>query len=266
MFLFFSKLASFCRSTPAAFFVLGGAILVGAACLTIALVNPELTSGASGSVFKTYPQIRMTAPPVLIENKILLMAYDAEDEIGIKEVALRIEPHDPRPGANNASVEVRFSVAPSKSISRTDSDDLTKYSWSGQRVSLQLVATNNAGRRSFTKPIDMVLPARRFVHPVAVVLLEERNKLLLNPDDELLRQEAANIMARIAHEPANFRGDPVVLMALRSGAVRLVLGHDREAAVSVSDLLWQAASRIEDGAKSSLLRTMSDTRQDIAAR
>jgi hypothetical protein len=142
--------------------------------------------------------------------------------------------------------------------------DLAAQSWAGQRVSLQLVATNNAGRKSSTNAVELNVPARRFVHPVARVLLEERDKLMQSPDDEILRQEAANIMARIAHEPSNFRGDPVVLMALRSGAVRLVLGRDREAAISVANLLWQAASRIEDAVARSQLRTMLNTKQDIA--
>jgi hypothetical protein len=51
---------------------------------------------------------------------------------------------------------------------------------------------------------------------------------------------------------------------LRSGAVRLVLGHDRDAAISVNDILWQAAARIEDGSSGSMQRTMRDIRRDTA--
>lgn len=116
----------------------------------------------------------------------------------------------------------------------------------GKKVTFQIVATNDAGKRTLTNGVDFTLPSRRFFHPVARVLIEERDKLLQNPDDAALWEEAANIMVNIAYQPSNYRGDPVILMALRSGAVRLVLGHDRDAALSVTEILWQAAARIED--------------------
>ena len=96
------------------------------------------------------------------------------------------------------------------------------------------------------------------------MLVEERKRLLQNPENEALRDEAANIMASIAHDPANYHGDPVILMALRSGAVRLILEHNRAAVVSVNDLLWQAATRIEDGSAGAAQRTLRDARQDLA--
>jgi hypothetical protein len=210
------------------------------------------------------PCVSLTAPPTLAENKTLLLSYDASDISGIREVALRVTPHDPMPGANNNPVEFPLSVPATKRILRTDSQDLTSHPWAGQEVTLQIVATNGIGKRSLTDAINFTLPERRFFHPVARVLLEERKKLMQHPEDDILREEAASIMASIAHQPANYRGDPVVMMALRSGAVRLVLGHDRDAAISVNDILWQAAARIEDANLASLRRTMRDTRRDTA--
>ncbi len=86
-----------------------------------------------------------------------------------------------------------------------------------------------------------------FFHPVARALIDERKKLLQNPYDDNLRGNAANLMANIAHQPSAYRGDPVVMMALRSGAVRLVLDRGSETVPSVNEILWQAAVRIEDG-------------------
>jgi hypothetical protein len=201
------------------------------------------------------PRVSMTSVPTLSENKILVLSYAASDDDGIREIALRITPHDPSPGANNASVEIVLPVPPSKNIARTDLQDLSLRPWAGQKVELQIVATNDAGKRSLTDAVEFTFPKRHFLHPVARVLIEERAKLMRHPDDETLREEAANIMAGIAHNPSNYHGDPVVLMALRSGAVRLVLGHDREAAISANDLLWEAAARIEDGTSGASQRT-----------
>ena len=192
------------------------------------------------------PRIVMTAPPMIIEDKTLLLSYDASDDIGIREIALRMTPRDLKPGSSVEPVEVLLPVHSAKKISRTDSQNLAIYPWAGKKVTFQIVATNDAGKRTLTNGVDFTLPLRRFIHPVARVLIEERDKLMQNPDDAAVWEEAANIMANIAYQPANYRGDPVVMMALRSGAVRLVLGHDRDAALSVTDILWQAAVRIED--------------------
>ena len=115
-----------------------------------------------------------------------------------------------------------------------------------------------------TELFDFTLPERSFFHPVARVLIEERKKLMLHPDDEALREETANIMAGIAHETADYHGDPVILMALRSGAVRLILDRGHDTALSVNDLLWQAATRIEDGNAGQAQQTLHDARQDLA--
>jgi len=192
------------------------------------------------------PRIVMTAPPMIIENKTLLLSYDASDDIGIREIALRMTPRDFKPGTSIAPVEVVLPAPSAKKISRTDSQNLAIYPWEGKKVTFQIVATNDAGKKTLTNGVDFTLPLRRFFHPVARVLIEERDKLLQNPDSAAAWEEAANIMANIAYQPANYRGDPVVMMALRSGAVRLVLGHDRDAAMSVTEILWQAAVRIED--------------------
>jgi len=210
------------------------------------------------------PQVTMTDPLSITEGKAVRVAYSVSDDFGVTEVALRVTPRDPLPGANNAPVDIPFPVATAKQISRVDFEDLTSRPWAGQVVTMQVVATNEAGKESVSDPVQFTLPERHFFHPVARILVEERKKLMMSPDDERLREETANIMAGIAHETSNFHGDPVVMMALRSGAVRLVLAHDHEAAVSVNDLLWQAATRIEDGATGSAERILHDARQDLA--
>lgn len=210
------------------------------------------------------PKVTMTDPPSITEGKTVRISYSASDELDVTEVALRITPNDPLPGANNTPVEIPLPVAAAKEISRVDFEDLTSRPWAGQKVSLQIVATNETGKRAMTAPVDFTLPERSFFHPISRVLIEERKKLLQHPESEAQRDEAANIMASIAHEAANYHGDPVILMALRSGAVRLILERSTEAAISVNDLLWQAATRIEDGSTTATQRALRDARQDLA--
>ena len=102
------------------------------------------------------------------------------------------------------------------------------------------------------------MPERGFSHPVSRILIEERKKLLQHPTDAKLREDAANIIAGIAQETSNYHNDPVVMMTLRASAVRLILNEDNVAVSSVSDMLWQAATRIEDGSTSTTHRILSD--------
>jgi hypothetical protein len=210
------------------------------------------------------PEVSFTEPPQTTSGKTLRVAYRATDAFGVTDVAVRITPRDPLPGADNRPIDISLPISKAKEIARVDFTDLTSHPWAGQPVSIQLVATNAAGKSTATAPVEFTLPERSFFHPVARALIDERRKLMLHPDDEALRDEAANIMAGIAHDTADYHGDPVVLMALRSGAVRLILSRGHETALSVNDLLWQAATRIEDGNGGQAQQMLHDARQDLA--
>ena len=210
------------------------------------------------------PHVSITAPPVLTDDKKLRLTYEASDDFGITEIALRVTPRDPSPGANHAVVDIHLLSPTSQRISRTDIQDIAAHPWAGNQVTLQIVATNEAGKKGLSDAVELTLPERSFLHPLALVLIEERAKLMQNPEDRILREETATIMANIAHNPATYHGDPLILMALRSGAVRLFLGHDLSTTISVNDLLWQAASRIEDGVTGTAQHAIQDARQDMA--
>ncbi len=193
------------------------------------------------------PQIAITEPPSTTERKSVRLSYEAKDDYGVTSVAVRITPRESLPGASSEPVEIPLATPDAKDVKRVDFEDLTPHPWAGLPVQIQLVATDAAGHTAQSNSVDYTLPERAFFHPVARALIEERKRLLQNPDDDAARNEAANVMAGVAHQPVNYRGDPVVLMALRSGAVRLVLDHSRESIAPVNELLWQSAARIEDG-------------------
>ena len=54
------------------------------------------------------------------------------------------------------------------------------------------------------------------------------------------------------------------MMALRAGAVRLVLDHDDAAALAVKDILWQTATRIEDGMVGMAEQNLKQAQQELA--
>lgn len=210
------------------------------------------------------PTVALVEKPTMTEGKAVRLSYMAQDAFGLRDIALRITPHDAQPGANNHPVDIALPTASSKQVARVDFQDLTAWPWAGQTVAMQIVATNQAGKRALSEPVEFTLPERRFFHPLARVLIEERKKLLQKPDDEALRDEIANVMAGIAQEIRTTHGDPVIMMTLRAGAVRLVLDRAHDAALSVNDMLWQSAMRIEDGTHGQAERMLRDARQDLS--
>lgn len=220
-----------------------------------------LVLGESG---ERAPRVSLTAPPSLVGERQVLLSYNVSDDVGIREIALRITPRNPMPGAKDSPVEVPLFWRLPKKVSRTDAWDLTPYPWAGQPVTLQLVVTNRVDQKSVTDPFDFVLPGRRFSNPIASILIGAREKLMADPENAVLRKETASIMASIAHQPSHYSGDPVILMALRGGAIRLILGREIDDVKSVNDLLWRAAARIEDGRPGGSRQVIRDNRHDLA--
>lgn len=193
------------------------------------------------------PKISFFAPPSVTERKTIQLSYLASDDYGIDRLALVIEPAISAPGVSLDPITIPLPTPLSNDLREDIFKDLTSSSLAGLPVTLRLQATDSSGNEGLSDKVSLKLPERAFRHPLASALIEER-KLLLMDDSKATRNETANIMAGIAHQPGAYNRDPVVLMALRTGAVRLILDQNPETLPIVSDLLWQAAIRIEEGA------------------
>ncbi len=211
------------------------------------------------------PHIALTEPPSASERKSVKLAWEATDDYGITSVNATITPRESLPGASNQPIEIKLAAPDSKDAKRTSFEDITASPWAGLAVQIRLSATDVAGHVASSDPADFILPERIFFHPLARALIEERKKLLQNPGDEGVRNEAANVMAAIAaHHAADYREDPVVLMALRGGAVRLVLDRSAGAVPPVTDILWQTALRIEDGSTGLAEQNLREAQKELA--
>lgn len=210
------------------------------------------------------PQISLTEPPSATERKTIRLSYTATDDFGVTSVAARVIPRESLPGISNDPILIPLAAPDAKQVTRISFEDLTSHPWAGSPVQIQLIASDAAGHIAQTDPVDFTLPERIFVHPVARALIDERKRLLQTPDDDNARNEVANVMAGVAHQPDNYHGDPVVMMALRSGAVRLVLDRSDNVIEPVVGLLWQSAVRIEDGATGLAEQNLRKAQSDLA--
>lgn len=209
------------------------------------------------------PQIAFTDMPDKTERKSLRIAYEANDDYGVTNVYLRLTPRQSLPGVESAPQEISLGSPDMPQIKRTVYVDLTNSPWAGMPVDLQLVATNAVGLRATSDNVHITLPERTFLHPVARALIEERRHLMLAPYDTDARNEAANLMAGLANNPSTLRNDQLSVMALRAGAVRLILEPNVEATRTVDDLLWQTATRVEDGGTKNAEQNLRDAQKAL---
>ena len=215
-------------------------------------------------VADTAPQVSFTDLPSASEHKAVRVAYDAKDDYGVTSVTLRVTPRQALFGIDAKTLELPLANLDEKDVKRVDFKDLTDQPWAGTLVDLQLIATDAVGHKSESDRVAYTLPEREFFQPVARMLIEERKKLLNNLLSVPVRSEVANLMAGLAHQPTAFGSDPVVMMSLRAGAVRLVLDRDADAALSAKDILWQTAVRIEDGVMGLAEQNLKQAQQDLA--
>jgi hypothetical protein len=111
-------------------------------------------------------------------------------------------------------------------------------------VHLTLSATDATGQTGQAQPVDMILPARVFTHPVAKAIIEQRRQLTLAPDQRLA---VARRLLAIGNDAAAYNNDPVVTLALRITGRRLMKDETGAEIPWAQDMLWQTALRLEEG-------------------
>ena len=208
------------------------------------------------------PRVAFVDAPINFKHKATRLSYEASDDYGIKSIVLLVRPVEGGQGPKDIGMKVVLSAPGTRHVKEATVEDLTFLPWAGSPVDLQLEVADAAGNSALSEIKRVTLPRREFSHPLARALVEEREKLLQQPDDSAARDEMANIMAGIARETATYGADPVVFMALRTGAVRLVLDKGDEVLPAVSRLIWQAAARIEDTMKDQAQEFLRQAHQD----
>jgi uncharacterized protein (TIGR02302 family) len=193
------------------------------------------------------PSIAFTTPPGESERKALRIAYAASDDYGLASVTATIRRADGRTGPGKID-EIRLPLTLSGSDPRraqeTSYHDLTPHPWAGLPVKIQLTAKDAIGQTATSDVVEAVLPERIFHHPIARAVIEQRKRLIANPDD---RRSVARALYAIAAQPPVYNDDLVVVLGLQVAQRRLTLDPTGASVDSVQALLWELALRIEEG-------------------
>jgi uncharacterized protein (TIGR02302 family) len=189
------------------------------------------------------PQIEIAGEPKTVRRTELEIGFTAHDDYGVQQVKIEMT----RDGAEQ-SVSLDWPAPPAGAgeIHDKQSFDFTAHPWAGLQVQMTLVAADAVGQTARSQAVTVTLPARRFTHPVAKAIVEQRRDLALRPGQW---QRVVAALRGLSLAPERYRDDATAHLGLRMSAARLNLNRSPNSVAAVQDLMWQTALHIEEGRK-----------------
>ena len=191
------------------------------------------------------PSIAFTAPPGKTEHAALRLSFKAGDDYGVAAVRAIIRPHA-KHGAPLV-IDLPLASTSEKTVSETTFRDLTAHPYAGLNVDIVLEASDGAGQKASTKPVQYKLPERVFTNPLARALIELRQKLAIGTSPQE-RSHVVRLLDALTIAPQIFYANASgVYTGLRAARWGLANAKHREEIEHVENLLWQIAIGLERG-------------------
>lgn len=138
--------------------------------------------------------------------------------------------------------------------------DLADSPYAGARVAMRLVARDAAGNEGVSEPVEILLPQRRFVKPLARALVEQRRILALDPG---ARANVRVALEALALAPEAFETPSAIHLGLRAARRGLEGARSDDELRGVADMLWSMALKLEDGDASEAERELRAAEQAL---
>jgi uncharacterized protein (TIGR02302 family) len=205
------------------------------------------------------PKIAFARPPEGTPRAALRIDYQASDDYGVEAVRAVIRRDGGKPD-ETIELEAPLPGLHLKEAQATSYHDLSPHPWAGLPVEIKLVATDALGQSGESEPVRMKLPERKFEHPVARAIIDQRRELVTDPGSRLA---VADTLSDLRERPQLYRDDTVAFLAMRLAEERLRINDDENSFAEVQRLLWDTALRIEDGRMSLAEREMRRLQQEL---
>lgn len=190
------------------------------------------------------------APPIKVNpNGVMNLAYTASDDYGVQQIAFRI--YDVESPRDFVDMPLHLPRVGEKTVAASDSLDLTLNPLAGFEVKIAVVATDMAGQESASELLPMVLPERKFYHPVAQKLVAARRQLREGARLGIILHALDPLLAA----PQAFGDDVRAFLSMAVARAALVENATGARKRGVG-LLWDAAVRVEDGPMKTLVQNV----------
>ena len=138
--------------------------------------------------------------------------------------------------------------------------DLSEHPWAGANVTMTLSAKDEGGNEGLSDPVEITLPQRPFVKPLARALVEQRRNLVLAPDT---KGRVLSSIKALMIAPDQFGVTAGIYLGFHNIANRLTRARKDADLLEVADLMWEMALRIEDGGLSDAERDLRAAQQEL---
>jgi uncharacterized protein (TIGR02302 family) len=212
------------------------------------------------------PEIAFDKQPRRSVNGALEIGFTGRDDYGIQRAIALIEPVEPqaadaKPLYPMPEYRLDLPRQNAREVKGLTSRNLTEHPLAGKRVRITLVATDGAGQEGRSPPVEMILPARRFVEPLAAAVAEQRQVFAL---DTRQMPRAIALNEALALRPDETIPNLSHFLLIRSALARMKLAHNEEMLKNTADYLWEIALGIEDGDLSLAERRLRDAQQALS--
>ncbi|MEE8333494.1 MAG: TIGR02302 family protein [Alphaproteobacteria bacterium] len=209
------------------------------------------------------PTITFADDPSPTPQASLRLSYTGDDDYGIVKARAELRrtyEHGAVTGKEVVVLELPLPTRNAKKAKETTFLDLAPHKWAGLPIIMKLVAVDAIDQAGVSAVKRLILPERRFMHPVARAIIEQRKRLAGTPE---ARRDIYRGLSELAADPGAFGHDGVVFLALSSARARLGYDRQKTAIDPILDLLWDTALRIEDGGLSVAERDLRRIQQEL---
>ena len=242
-------------------------VLRGDATLTLGHSGAPLGAFEIHAILDRPPSIALTGAPKFNARGSMTLKYSVADDYGVTGAEARFA-KPVLPGGHPATrslvdpphIPLLLPPPPDLSGEAETTADLSEHPWAGARVEMTLTARDEGGNEGSSDPVEITLPQKPFVKPLARTLAEQRRNLILAPED---KTRVANALDALMIAPEMFDTGAGVYLGLRVAFDRLNAAHSDSDLVEVADDLWQMALRIENGDLSEAERDLRAAEQQL---
>ncbi|MDR3376767.1 MAG: TIGR02302 family protein [Ancalomicrobiaceae bacterium] len=198
------------------------------------------------------PSIKFVGKPETQRSGTLKFTYEVADDYGVASAETRFAEigaavaaaTPPRPLVGPPDFALSLPPGHAKSGRAQTFHDLTAHPWAGARVSLTLLARDDAGQEGRSETIELKLPEKILTKPLARALVEQRRILALDAGH---RYQVEDAVDALLFAPEHFFDQSSIYLAVREIYRGLKQAKSDDDLRAVLDQLWQVANLIEDG-------------------
>jgi uncharacterized protein (TIGR02302 family) len=231
----------------------------------------EIASWSISALPDAAPAISLREPPSGDASGALNVKWKAADDYGVtaieSEIALSDNQDD---GVGFESTGVFLFDAPSlpvklphgaaKQPEGVATADLTEHPWAGLMVDIVLTAHDAAGHEASSPAATFRLPEREFFKPLARALIEQRKRLIMDPDTSA---NVAALLRSLLVYPEGLIDRSGTHIAIATVISRLDNAASTDDVDDAVRALWRIAVNIEDGGSADAKAELESLRKQL---